>query len=950
MQSDAPGIEGGGAPGGAACLEPDEAAGFVQGWLTGAELARAEAHIDGCGDCRRYVSDLARTSVAYEPPSGRGGAAEAATVPAEGPPSVAGPGRLLPRGSSLGRYVVDGLLGAGGMGVVYAAYDPKLDRKVALKMVHTEAAERREARERLLREARAMARLTHPNVVAVYDVDVHAGQLFLAMEYVDGITLRSWLRRASRPAREVLAAFVQAGRGLSAAHAVGVVHRDFKPDNVLVDRGGRVCVTDFGLARSALGPHAPGLLTADDAAPSVRGVMPPAAPSPGVTRTGALMGTPAYMAPEQWRGEATDARSDQFSFCVALYEALYGQHPFEGATAAALLDAIQQGRLREAPAGGAVPLKAQRALQRGLSAEPGGRFGSMDDLLAALAEERAGRRLRAAAALAALLAAGGLALGYRSARRAAQPTCAGAEQRLEGVWDDARKGAARAAFLGTSKPFAPDAWRGVERALDLYTSDWAAARHDACEATHVRGEQSAELLDLRMACLDERLKEAGALAEVFAHADADVVAKSVGATQSLTPLAACADRKALLARSKPAADAATAAKAAALRGELGRAKALADAGKYRDAFAAASEAAGAAEALGDRGLWAEALLRRGQVQGTLGGMKEGEATLRRAVSLADAAGDDRTRAAACTSLLFSLGSIQASYDVVPLLDEQARSAIARLGGDPGLEGSRARHFATALLRQGKLDAALREFEIALPLLERAYGPESREVQKCLNNIGQTHANRGDYDAAWAVLRRAADLAEATLGPHHPEVWSLLNNLGVLLEQQARYAEAEPYFVRTLAVQEESLGPQSPRLWVYLNNVGQVLSRQGHHRRALPYLERALALCETYGPDFADLLYPLSGLGQAYLELGDRRQAIAYLERAIKARSYPEGAADHAYARFSLARALTEAGRDRRRARVLAIEAREALRASAKSPLDKQRLALVEQWFGRRPKG
>jgi serine/threonine protein kinase len=217
------------------------------------------------------------------------------------------------------------------MGVVWSSYDTELARRVALKMLHGDISSRAGVRDglddelqnRLLREAQAMARLSHPNVVAVYDLLIHDRQLVLALELIDGVSLTTWLSSEKHPWRKVLGAFIDAGRGLAAAHAVGLVHRDFKPDNVLRDRAGRVAVTDFGLARlgGSPGAHAAG--------PSPDGTMPMHAVAHGMsmTRTGALIGTPRYMAPEQIDGRTVDARSDQFSFCVALYEALYGEHP-----------------------------------------------------------------------------------------------------------------------------------------------------------------------------------------------------------------------------------------------------------------------------------------------------------------------------------------------------------------------------------------------------------------------------------------------------------------------------------------------------------------------------------------------------------------------------------------------------------------------------------------------
>jgi hypothetical protein len=281
----------------------------------------------------------------------------------------------IPRaGDRIGRFTVLDVLGRGGMGVVVAAYDPQLDRSVALKIVSAAGeGERQEYRARLLREARAMAKIRHPNVVAVHEVGEHGGRIYLAMEQVDGGTLRTLDEPkggAERDWRSLLEVFIAAGRGLAAAHAAGMVHRDFKPENVLIDRDGRVLVGDFGLVG-----HAPvGDAAGEGDAPVHE----------RLTRADTVMGTPAYMAPEQYTGSPVDARADQFAFCVALYEALYGELPFAGETRRDYVRAIMRGEVREPPAGRRVPKWLWRALCRGLAADASARYRSMDALLAEL--------------------------------------------------------------------------------------------------------------------------------------------------------------------------------------------------------------------------------------------------------------------------------------------------------------------------------------------------------------------------------------------------------------------------------------------------------------------------------------------------------------------------------------------------------------------------------------
>ena len=275
----------------------------------------------------------------------------------------------LEAGQTLGRYVTLDLLGVGGMGQVFSAYDTVLGRNVALKVLRDPCGD---DRPRLVREAQALARFSHPNVVSVYDVGEIDGEVFIAMELVEGCDLREWLQDPARTAEQILGAFRAAARGLQAAHEAGIVHRDFKPDNVLIGRDGRVCVTDFGLA-----------LRTDEAVPSTHGDPSPSSSSDRLTETGVVMGTPAYMPIEQHLGLPTDVRSDQFSFCVALYEALYRVRPFEGATGRELVLAITRGELRDAHRA-EVPQAVHAAIARGLSPRPRDRFGSMQELLEAL--------------------------------------------------------------------------------------------------------------------------------------------------------------------------------------------------------------------------------------------------------------------------------------------------------------------------------------------------------------------------------------------------------------------------------------------------------------------------------------------------------------------------------------------------------------------------------------
>ena len=355
-----------------ACPDENVLAGFATGALPATAAPEVEAHLDGCTDCRALVAAVAAESSVPE-----ASVSDAPTRLDTGAPTLAEVGTepVLPEGTRLGAYVLRERLGAGGMGVVYAADDTKLERRVALKLLRPlrDGAEE-EGRARLLREAQAMARLSHPNVLPIFELGTADGRDFLAMEWVRGTTLAGWLRERERSWSEVLEVFLAAGAGLSAAHRAGLVHRDFKPANVLVGLDGRVRVTDFGLARHGTPEQAPatqGRATGEPPAPTWELTLSPAQPT--LTHAGTVAGTPAYMSPEQRAGHAVDARSDQYSFCVALHEALHGERP-RGPDAPAL-----RPRARAK-----APRHIHTALSRGLASAPEDRFPSMDALLAEL--------------------------------------------------------------------------------------------------------------------------------------------------------------------------------------------------------------------------------------------------------------------------------------------------------------------------------------------------------------------------------------------------------------------------------------------------------------------------------------------------------------------------------------------------------------------------------------
>jgi tetratricopeptide (TPR) repeat protein len=837
---------------GEGCPSEDAIADFVARRATAESVARIEEHLDICSACRELVSALAmHTNDAVDATD----AADATTPP--------GRASELPR-ERIGRFEVAERLGAGGMGVVYAAHDPTLDRRVALKFLHER--DRTEAVARLLREAQALARLSHPNVVAVYEVGEHEGHVFIAMELVVGGTLTAWLRARKRPWTEILDAFVQAGRGLAAAHTAGFVHRDFKPDNVLFGDDGRARVTDFGLAR---------LGDAPTKAP------PPQALVDELTRTGALLGTPAYMAPEQLDGRMADARSDQFAFCVALHEALVGVRPFEGATVAALRAAIAQGPRPIARSSASRRVLA--AVRRGLSEEPAARFPSMEELLAELARPPSRRRWMVASAAGLVAVA---ALSYRavhSGGRAPEP-CHGGAAELTSVWDPSVKTAAKSAFAATGAPYADATWRTAEQLLDADAAAWVAMRDATCADSYVRHTQSDELLDRRMSCLDSHLAELRSLTGALAHADREILERAVVAAGALPSVAACGDKAGLVAVEALPSDPARRADVEALDQKLAGAATLWNLGKLKEAQGEVDAAVVRARELDYRPVLARALYRRGLAQvGTE--RHAARASLRDAARTAELARLDGLRADALIALVGLAADDVArpgpELDGAEALAEDASAVVQRIGGDPVREGRLDANRASVLLSAGKSAEALVLVRAALALDEKALPPDSFQLADGLARMGSALHDLGQLEDGVAYQRRALHILEAILGPTHPNVARALHNLGLTLQEQGQLAEARATFEKSLAIYEGAYGSDRREVAQSLAALGSTLAYMGLPAEALPRLTRARDVYEkVVGHPSPDIL---DSLGRTELALGHSEQALANHTRALELR-------------------------------------------------------------------
>jgi tetratricopeptide (TPR) repeat protein len=891
------------------------------------------------------------------------------------------PSGFLPPDEVLGRYVVLYRLGAGGMGVVYAAYDPKLDRKVALKLLRKasdDPTKRKRGQERLMAEARALARLSHPNVIAVHDVAVHHGRIVVAMEFVDGETLTARLAREPMPWATVLEVMGEAGRGLAAAHGAGLVHRDFKPDNVMLGRDGRVHVMDFGLARE---------FELDDSS----GSFGEAAGETGAgERRSRLAGTPAYMAPEQHRGMPVDGRTDQFSFCVTLYEALYGHRPFVAEGAQAMLAMIEAADIPPAPTHVKVPSRIRAVVLRGLSADPDERFGSMQTLLDALERASALRKPKLAAlagvgGVALLVGGWGVAAGLDDDPATDEAPCAGAESRFAEVWNPERKTSIEERFVRTGQPYAEASWVAVASELDAYGQRWIDMHTDACEATRVRHEQSDAMLDLRMECLGRRLDEFGALSELLADADAELIRTGVAATAKLVPVSVCADTDLLKAPVPVPDDPDVRERIRDLRASLARVKVHEDAGRYARGLALAKVAVQRARVVGHAPVLAEALLREGRLALATGDAARAEPLLREAVQTASAGRDDLTAARAWIALVGVVGHGQARAEPAEELIVAASAAVARAGAPPELQAELAIVTGATFLQQGRLEEAQDQFQLALERQRSASGPEHPTMGRIYNNLAAVNLLRQDAHAAKRNLERAIELQERTHGPQHPSVAPMKANFGALLLGQGRTSEAKEMLVDSLQVWEasgarnqvyigganltlsqaelydgrfeqaesrarralsnyESASTHHPDVARALTMVGASVHAQGRDAEALPLLQRALELGEeTLGEDHDDFASLLTDLGAVQLELGHGDEALESLERALSIRTTRPGLpTELPRLRFTLARACVST--DVERALRLARNAKAGFEALPREHPMRRHLNDVDAWI------
>jgi tetratricopeptide (TPR) repeat protein/predicted Ser/Thr protein kinase len=734
-------------------------------------------------------------------------------------------------GERLGRYHVLEVIGKGGMGTVYSAFDPALERRVAIKLLHRTARDANDERERLVREAKAMAQLAHPNVVTVHEVSVDRGRVFLAMEYVAGRSARSWLTLKTRTWREIVGVYRQAAQGLAAAHSAGLLHRDVKPDNVLVGNDDRVRLTDFGIAvgfaQLASGRSGEHVLAPTDEDTSAM-----------LTLT---TGTPAYMSPEQLRGDPLDARSDQFSLAVALYEALYQRRPYLGRRPSELR-AAHRGKPVAFPTDNDVPPWLRRVLARALAISPDDRWPTMTAMLKQVDAGLSPLRRSLVRWLGVLVPAAigtGIVVGAKLMPEPA--TCEQAEE-IAQSWNAEARTRVSAALTAAGPAFAEDTARSVVRLLDDYTAQWRSGYEDACQQ-HRSKVESDSLFDRRQSCLRARHRAVDALVEIFGEADEQTARNAVAAVEALPRVADCESERMVddLAWTLPE-DPIARSHHEAVLDDLTRVQTMFRAGRYHTGIELAHAVLATARALADDALVIRALLELSSYQRQLDDPEAAIVAVEEAWQLGLRTGNtiDATRAAI---RLVELIGYDRRDEVLALARVQdAKSLIERVRvHNPELatelQAAALRAQGLVEIRHQRPEAVARLAE-ALAILRSLPGSHELEIASYLRSLANAEFPRGLHDSALSHYREALALEIGLLGPDHPDVGKVHNNIGLLLKNMDRAEEGAEHLEQALRISEGAFGSRHSTVIMAASNLASVYHLLEQSERAIPMWQRA----------------------------------------------------------------------------------------------------------------
>jgi eukaryotic-like serine/threonine-protein kinase len=797
------------------CLSESILLSILDRRITPTEMARVDEHIDQCEVCRSLVGCLAHDA-----------STPATEVGLDPLPQIIKMD-VLPLGALFAdKYFILEMIGAGGMGVVYSAYDRQLDRRVALKVMREECGHST----RLMEEARSLAQLNHPNVVVVHDVGESLGRTYMAMEFIQGSTLRYWREHERPEPIRIVQIYAEAARGLAAAHAAGIIHRDVKPDNILIGTDGRVKIMDFGLARTDYASK-----------PTWNG------------GASTLEGTWLYLAPERFQGRSADARSDQFAFCVSLYEALYGEHPFAFSKLRELPDAVLNGIMRPLSRPNAVDKDVHTVLLRGLAIDPAKRFASMADLGTALRD--VGRKKRSRV-LVSLVAVTITLFGATIAAFATQPApCSGSERLLTGIWDASRRTAIDKALVSTGLDHAPNTSRLVQETLERYAQRWSKAHTQACQATRIHREQSEEVLDLRMACLTRRLGSLRALTDRLEHADARVAEKAVEASNDLGDPEIC-DEAHVVTEKLPPPDAQADARVKALREKLADVEANWQLGHEAEALEQARVITRETENVAYAPLRAEAGFWLGRLMPSQPNPQEREAILFQALHSAEAGGAERVAMNLWIEIAkHKLWAISQWDEATRALDH-AEAYATRLGDEEA-------NVRQLVVRVGILRALKRNDEglriardavahcEAMPRCTKSY------LHRALIQLAIMHSIQGDVESSLKTFDRAKVLTEQLLGPEHPLLASIFSDRATVSIQHGRFNEAVEDLRRAIPIIERA--KLNEKFSSFLQgNLAEALYGKKDYEDALIVLDRAIGTKERmFGAEDPELIESLA---------------------------------------------------------------------------------------------
>ncbi len=788
----------------------------------------------------------------------------------------------------------------GGLGRITRMRDRKLGRTVAVKELLQPTAVN-EAR--FFREASITARLEHPGIVPIYEGGTWPdGTPFYAMKFVAGDSLRDRIEAAPsfRDRLALIPNVLAVAEAVAYAHSRGVVHRDLKPSNIMVGEYGETMVVDWGLAK----------VVTDESPeqPEVRGALddgsePVAAAD--LTVEGVILGTPAYMPPEQARGEPVDARADVYALGAILYTVLSGGPPYASsssrATVVALLKAPPPPLTELVPVRPALAAIVAKAMARDVADRYPDASALRDDLARYQAGqlvrahdytlvERAVRwvkRARRPLIGAAILGLGGLAaFGLLRGPDALADLCKQSDGHAAEVWSASTRRQVRASLLATGVPFAADTADRVERALDDYVAAYAVARRRACNATAIEGEQSVELFDLRMKCLNDRLQDAAALVSVLSEADDVVVEDAANAATSLRPLAPCEDPEYLLARAKPPDDPDTARTVRGLEGDLARSWALSRAGRWNDASTLAADLVTRARATEHAPVIGDALRAHGSFLTHLNNQDpEAVEVLTEAyyASLRSGAFEDAFEAAA--HLQAVLGTRLGEYDRAEHWAMTAEALIAQSGGNVYWSALVQRQRGDAAVRRGDYATSLSSHQQAVALLEASADPRNRRaLAQALQSLGGSHLRLGHREDSMKTLSRSVAIIEELDGPRHPRLGVALNYLAQSYAANGDRQTAKQLMARSIDILTEVLGPDHAKLASPNSNQAVTLNRLGEYDAAYAHAKRARDIWEHHhGPNHRDVAYACMEMGKALRGKGDLAGARDLFERALEIR-------------------------------------------------------------------